>query len=190
MNKYMDKIDNILEKNPEGLSVTEISKKLGLNRNSTARYLDTLYHQGTIKERKIGPAKLYIKSSNLPFAIQLNLFMQAMDEASCGITVADARKKDMPLIYVNKAFQKMTGYSEKETIGKNCRFLQGKNRDEKTVNKIRKAFEKKQAITITLKNYKKDGTLFYNELHLAPISSKKGEITHYVGIQTDVSYRY
>lgn len=190
MESYIEKIDVILEENPQGLSVTEISNKLGLNRNSTARYLDVLHHQGVIKERKIGPTKLYLKSSSLPFSVQLNIFTQAMDEASCGITVGDARKKDFPLIYANAAFKKMTGYSSEEIIGKNCRFLQGDKRDMAAVKKIRLAFEEKKSITVVIKNYRKDGSLFYNELHLAPIKSKSGKVTHYVGVQTDVSHRY
>lgn len=190
MDSHIEKIDIILEENPQGLSVTEISEKLGLNRNSTARYLDVLNHQGVIQERKIGPAKLYLKSSRLPFSVQLNIFTQAMDEASCGITVADAKKEDFPLIYANNAFQKMTGYDESEILGKNCRFLQGEKRDLVAVKKIRLAFKEKKAITIILKNYRKDGSLFYNELHLAPIKSLDGDVTHYVGIQTDVSHRY
>lgn len=190
MDSHIEKIDVILDENPSGLSVIEISEKLNLNRNSTARYLDVLHHQGVVRERKIGPAKLYMKTSKLPFSVQLDIFMQAMNEASCGITVGDAKKKDFPLIYANSAFQKMTGYTQGEVIGRNCRFLQGDKRDFKSVEKIRLAFKEKKSITIVLKNYKKDGSLFYNELHLAPIKSKSGEVTHYVGIQTDVSHRY
>ena len=190
MDSYIDKIDQILAQNPQGLSVTEIAEKLKLNRNSAARYLDVLHHQGSVKERKIGPAKLYVKSSTLPFSVQLNIFSQAMDEASCGITVGDTSKEGFPLIYANDAFHKMTGYSQEEVIGKNCRFLQGSKRDMVAVKKIRQALKNKKAITIVLKNYKKDGTLFYNELHLSPIQSKEGQITHYVGIQTDVSYQH
>lgn len=190
MENYLEKIDAVLKDNPLGLSVIEVAKEIGINRNSAARYLDVLYHQGAIRERRIGPAKVYIKASNLPFSAQLSLFTQAMNEASCGITIADALKEDMPLIYVNESFLKMTGYEKHEVIGKNCRFLQANANNKKAREQIRNAFHKKIEVTVVLKNYTKDGKLFYNELHLAPISSHKGIVTHYVGIQTDVSYRY
>lgn len=129
-------------------------------------------------------------NQNLPFQDQLNLFTQAMDGASCGISIADASKKDMPLIYVNEGFERMTGYSREEVVGKNCRFLQGDAENLDARKQIKSAMERKASLTVVLKNYRKDGTLFYNELHIRPLSSNGKEVTHYVGIQTDVSYRY
>lgn len=129
-------------------------------------------------------------NSEMPFQDQLNLFTQAMDGASCGISIADASKKDMPLIYVNEGFERMTGYSRDEVLGKNCRFLQGDAENEDARKHIKSAFERKAPVTVVLKNHRKDGTLFYNELHIRPLSATGKGVTHFVGIQTDVSYRY
>lgn len=129
-------------------------------------------------------------NSDVPFEQQLDIFTQAMDGASCGISIADANQKDMPLIYVNEGFEKITGYSREEVIGKNCRFLQ-QNMDNVDARKqIRSALRRKASVTVVLSNKRKDGVLFYNELHLRPLSSNGVDVTHYVGIQTDVSYRY
>jgi PAS domain S-box-containing protein len=177
-------IINLLKENPDGLSITDISSKMTLNRNSIARYLDVLTNSGIISERTIGPAKLYKFEQQLPYKEQIDLFKKAMDSASCGITIADATDKEMPLIYVNEEFLKITGYSRNEVIGKNCRFLQGKDTKQQGIKKIRESLSKGLPCHVSIKNYTKSGKLFYNELRLSPILDNEGNITHYVGIQT------
>lgn len=190
MDDTLQNIRALIADHPEGLSVTQIADEIGLNRNSTARYLDVLRHQGVITERKVGPAKLYLKAKNLPHAQQLDLYRKAMDAASCGIVIADARKDDFPLIYANQAFERLTGYPKKEILGKNCRFLQGTDTKQDGKKRIRAALRNHKQVTVVLRNYTKKGKRFYNELHLAPIFDDEGALTHYVGIQTDVSHRY
>jgi PAS domain S-box-containing protein len=104
-----------------------------------------------------------------------------------GVTVADARQPDLPLIYVNKGFQTMTGYSARESIGRSCRFLQGEERDQPGLEELRDALRTGSPCVVRLKNYKKDGTLFFNELHISPVHNDRGELTHFVGIQLDVT---
>lgn len=117
------------------------------------------------------------------------LLNQAVDASSCGISIADANKPDMPLVYVNKHFETMTGYSEQEIWGKNCRFLQGEERQPKVLAIIKQTIKSRGSCTVVLKNYKKNGELFYNELHLSPLLNQQGDVSHYVGIQTDVTER-
>ncbi len=120
---------------------------------------------------------------------ELALYDQAMASSSCGITIADARLPDMPLIYANDAFERITGYAPHEVLGKNCRFLQAHERDQQAVQMIRNAIRNGQHCTALLRNYRKDGTFFWNELFMSPIFDEEGTLTHFVGIQTDVTER-
>lgn len=170
----------------DGMSVTEVADALGLNRNSTARYLDVLHKQGYVAQRRYGRARVYRRAAHEPYAVQVELFRRAMDAASCGITIADATRPDLPLVYVNDAFCELTGYARDEVIGRNCRFLQGDDRDQAALESIRAALRDGREVTATLTNYRKDGTPFRNELRLAPFRNDAGRLTHFVGIQTRI----
>ncbi|CAN5872313.1 hypothetical protein BH10CHL1_BH10CHL1_30780 [soil metagenome] len=119
---------------------------------------------------------------------QLNLHDRAMAASSCGITIADAQRPDMPLIYVNDAFVMITGYTRAEVLEKNCRFLQADERDQPAVEEIRRAIRTGTHCKVLLRNYRKDGTFFWNELFMSPIY-EQAVLTHFVGIQTDVTTR-
>ncbi len=120
---------------------------------------------------------------------ELRLHDRALAASSCGITIADALRPDLPLIYVNDAFLTITGYGEAEVIGRNCRFLQGDDRDQPALDDLRRAIRAGQDSTIILRNYRRDGTLFWNELFTSPVIDAQGRVTHFVGIQTDVTQR-
>ncbi|MGC9451805.1 MAG: PAS domain-containing protein [Oceanipulchritudo sp.] len=111
----------------------------------------------------------------------------AIANVTSGVTVADARQKDLPLIYVNRGFQHITGYSAKEAVGRSCRFLQGEDRDQPELDVLREALRKGEACVVRLRNYRKDGSLFHNELHISPVRNERGELTHFVGIQLNVT---
>jgi len=115
--------------------------------------------------------------------------MKAIEASSCAITIADAKKKDMPLIYINGRFEMMTGYKHGEVLGKNCRFLQSKAKNQPGLKVIRKALKEHRECTVNLENYTKKGDLFWNELHLAPVFDGDNKLTHYIGVQTDVTKR-
>ncbi len=114
---------------------------------------------------------------------------QAIAASSVGIVIADARLPDMPLIYVNPAFERITGYSATEVLGYNCRFLQGKKTKQRAVTQLRAAIKAGEHCTVTLLNYRKDGTPFWNELTISPIYDDDHNLTHFVGIQADISER-
>lgn len=119
--------------------------------------------------------------------LELTLRNSAIESSTTGITIADATQPDLPLIYVNKAFTQVTGYSAEEALGRNCRFLQGDDRDQPGVHTIRQALKEGHGCDVQLRNYRKDGTLFWNELRLAPIYDAEGKLTHYVGLSTDIT---
>ena len=114
---------------------------------------------------------------------------RAIAASSNGIAISDARLPDMPLIYVNPAFERMTGYSAAEVIGQNCRFLQGSEPDQVGLKQLRRALKEGKECSVVLRNYRKDGSLFWNELSLAPIYDDRGNLTHFIGIETDITER-
>jgi PAS domain S-box-containing protein len=124
-----------------------------------------------------------------PTAANLRLAELAMDEAPVGITVADPDEPDEPLIYVNEAFQRLTGYDEYEILGRNCRFLQGEDTDPERVETLREAIDDRRPVSVELLNYRKDGEPFWNQLHIAPVRNEDGRVTHLLGFQTDVTER-
>ena len=104
-----------------------------------------------------------------------------------GVSISDATLPGAPLIYVNPAFERMTGYSGEEIGGLSCNFLQGIDRDQSGVHRIRAAIREAREERVLLRNYRKDGTLFWNELYLSPLFNAAGILTHFVGIQNDVT---
>ena len=120
---------------------------------------------------------------------ELHLNRRIFRSVTNGISVSNAALPDMPLVYVNPAFEAMTGYSLEEVQGMNCRFLQNDDHDQPGLTLIREAIKARREVIATIKNYRKDGTGFWNELSLSPIFNREGELTHFVGIQQDVSSR-
>ena len=120
---------------------------------------------------------------------ELNLNRRIFRFVTSGISVADATLPDLPLIYVNPAFEVMTGYTLEEVQGKNCRFLQGGDRDQPALTLVRESIRNRRESVAVLKNFRKDGSPFWNELSLSPIRNREGMVTHFVGIQNDVTAR-
>ncbi len=117
----------------------------------------------------------------------LNYCRRIFESVSNGITISDANVPGLPLTYVNPAFERMTGYSASEVCGRSCNFLQGSETNQPAVAAIRKALSEATDLRIVLRNFRKDGILFWNELNLSPIRDLSGKLTHFVGIQNDVT---
>ncbi len=118
---------------------------------------------------------------------RLLLLQRAMESATEGITIATGAAGDHSIIYANPAFERMSGYSAEEILGRNCRFLQGEDLDQPERAVIKKALRDATPCEVTLRNYRKDGTLFWNRLTISPVRDANGQLSHFVGIQTDVS---
>lgn len=110
-----------------------------------------------------------------------------LDECVNGVTLADPDLEDAPIIYANKAFERLTGYSQEDIIGRNCRFLQGDDRDQEARQQIADAIKKHEAVEVTLRNYKKDGSLFHNRLKIVPLFDRKQRVIYYLGVQYDIT---
>ncbi|MBA2656384.1 MAG: diguanylate cyclase [Tatlockia sp.] len=128
------------------------------------------------------------KDVNLPQNLNATLAIQALNAANDGVTIVDMRLPEQPLVYVNKAFEQITEYSQSEILGHNCRFLQAGLSSQKGIVEVRKALMGRKNCRVILQNVKKDGTLFWNELSLSPIKDANNIVTHYIGIQKDVTH--
>ena len=117
----------------------------------------------------------------------LRVAQRAIASASFGVTISDAQRPDQPIVYVNPAFTAITGYPEAEVLGRNCRFLQGPETSPATVEEMRYALGQGVECRVTLRNYRKDGSAFWNELAISPVLDAAGRPTHFIGVQDDVT---
>ncbi|MBA3943305.1 MAG: PAS domain-containing protein [Herpetosiphonaceae bacterium] len=114
---------------------------------------------------------------------------RALAALNSGIVITDAQQSDYPIIDCNPAFEHLTGYGRDEVLGRNCRFLQGPETNQEARAVLRAALLDKQECRVTILNYRKDGTPFWNDLAIAPVRNEQGQLTHFIGIQTDVTSR-
>jgi PAS domain S-box-containing protein len=133
-----------------------------------------------IKIRKILEKKLLKKTKDL------ELFKQVIENLNYGVSITTADESHK-LIYVNKAFEDITGYTKKEILGTNCKFLQNKDIHQKGIAKLKNSIDNKDKVKVEIRNYKKDGTLFYNYLCISPVYDAHNNLTNFVGIQQDVT---
>ncbi|MBC2600283.1 hybrid sensor histidine kinase/response regulator [Puniceicoccus vermicola] len=116
----------------------------------------------------------------------LFLANRALNSIRAGVTISRAAN-DYPIRYINRSFENLTGYTHDEVIGKNCRFLLRDDYDQEALTTVRKALREKTNCQVVLRNYRKDGSLFWNRLTISPVFDHNGELTHFVGTQEDVS---
>lgn len=118
-----------------------------------------------------------------------DIFFAAVETTRMPMIVTDPRQADNPIVFVNRAFLEMTGYSSEELIGNNCRFLQGPDTDRDTVDSVREAIDARNEVAVEILNYRKDGSSFWNALFISPVYNEHGELVYYFGSQLDVSRR-
>lgn len=117
------------------------------------------------------------------------LLDRAVAASSNGVVITDPKLPDNPIVYVNPAFERISGYTVEESIGRNCRFLQGEERDQPVLEELRAALGEERECRVVLRNYRRDGTPFWNELYVSPVHDDEGRLTNFVGIQNDITER-
>lgn len=120
---------------------------------------------------------------------ELLLRERALESSEDAVIIMDMNLPGCPMIFANPAFERITGYGLYEVLGSNCRFLQGEDRDQPAVTTMRAAIEQGRACQVVLRNYRKDGSLFWNELSISPVRGLDDRVTHYVGIASDITDR-
>ena len=124
-----------------------------------------------------------------PSLISPDLLERMVDASEDGIVVAEREGDENILIYVNQGFERLTGYRADEILYRDCRFLQNDDRDQAALAEIRQALAEGRPCREVLRNYRKDGTLFPNELSITPVFDEQDELTYFIGVQKDVTAR-
>jgi PAS domain S-box-containing protein len=113
----------------------------------------------------------------------------AIAQLGQGMVLVDARTPGLPIIFANEAFLTITGYELNEVVGRNCRFLQGPKTDRQVIQQIRNSIARQEDVSVEIMNYRKEGKPFWNQLFISPVFSQDGQLTHFVGLQTDITER-
>lgn len=119
--------------------------------------------------------------------ITAELMERLVNASNDGVVVAEREGDESILIYVNPAFERLTGYTADEILYQDCRFLQGNDREQEGIEKVREAIRNNQSTCQVLRNYCKDGSMFWNELRLTPVFDNEEQLQYYIGIQRDVT---
>ena len=127
-----------------------------------------------ITERKLAEARLLLLDRAIASFVQ-------------GLCITNPDRPDNPIIYANDSFLRITGYEREDAIGRNCRFLQGPKTQSESISRMRSALRDAEPCVVELLNYRKDGKPFWNGLSISPIRDAAGRVTHYLGVQTDIS---
>jgi PAS domain S-box-containing protein len=114
-------------------------------------------------------------------------FAAAVRATRMPMVISDPRQPDNPIVFANDSFCRLSGYAREEILGRNCRFLQGESTDPAAVARIRAAVMSEQAIEIDIRNYRKNGTTFWNRLLMAPVHDSAGRLAYFFASQVDVT---
>lgn len=167
-----------------------IQTPLALPNATTSNEASTAHLYNETLIRKLEEKMLQLEESNKILKrdqTELRMLERAIKAASQGIIITDPNRADNPIIYVSPGFERLTGYSSGEAIGRNCRFLQGKETSPECVLALRNALKESKSCDIEILNYRKDGRPFWNHLNISPVADPAGKLTHYIAVQTDVT---
>ena len=117
------------------------------------------------------------------------LYRRLVESSPEGVVLVDARDPQRPVIYANPGFEALTGYSAAELHGRNLRFLQGEDREQDGRHRLSEALAKGESCRVLLRNYRKDGTVFWNEMSILPLRDEQGQVTHFAGHHRDAGER-
>jgi len=129
------------------------------------------------------------REKELRYRQSLHIRMRAMEASPAGIVLCDARQDDLPMIYCNDAFARLTGYPREDLLNRNCRLMQSGDREQPAVATMREAVAEAKSCMVTLRNYRADGSMFWNEVSITPVHDNNGQLKHFIGYHQDVTAR-
>jgi len=122
-------------------------------------------------------------------AFDVDFYRRLLDSSPEGVVLVDAQNPDHPVLYVNPGFEALTGYPAADLIGKNLRLLQADDRDQDARHRLREALTRGESCRVLLRNYRKDGRVFWNEMTIVPLVDAAGRVTHFAGHHRDAGER-
>ncbi|WP_404465800.1 putative bifunctional diguanylate cyclase/phosphodiesterase [Vreelandella aquamarina] len=174
-------------------ALTGVSQRFEIEITSHAghtHYVDISFLPTVVMDNVVGVYGVVKEMTALRFnEAQLRIFQRSLEASSNGVLICEAQSDDFPIIYVNPAFVEITGYDLADVQHRNCRFLQGPDTDPQQVQDIRQALLQQRDISLTIRNYRKDGRAFWNNIFISPVRAQDGQATHFVGIINDISER-
>ncbi|KAJ6843999.1 protein TWIN LOV 1 [Iris pallida] len=165
----------------ESRVATDVEKQKATNAAKTILSILTYYRKHT--DRLIR-GKRSCSASIMPLNSSLNICLGRIKQS---FVLTDPHLPDMPIVYASDAFLNMTGYSRNDVLGRNCRFLSGPGTDGEVLHQIQDSIRREQPCTVCILNYRKDGSSFWNCLHISPVRNATGKVAYYVGVQIDES---
>ncbi len=162
-------------------------------RKSDGRDTILLFQAKTLDRGEAGKFRVLTLIDITEFGITRDRYLELrhqLDALNTAVVVVDIRSPDMPIVYVNKRFEQMTGYSAEEAIGRNCRFLQRDDREQPGIVKLREAVALRQSCHVVLRNYRKDGSPFHHELLISPVVDESGDVFQFIGLQREINDRH
>ncbi|KAM7487395.1 hypothetical protein LguiB_024879 [Lonicera macranthoides] len=165
----------------EPCKANEIEKRKA--NNAMNNILSMLTHYSELTGRLVCAKRCNLSGMG-PLGASLNISLGRIKQS---FVLTDPHLTDMPIVYASDAFLNLTGYDRHEVLGRNCRFLSGQDTDSSTQFQIKESIQNEQACTVCILNYRKDGSSFWNFLHISPVRNASGKIAYYIGVQVDVS---
>ncbi len=160
-----------------------------LRRDGSTLYAEVWTHDLTLDGRLCRMTIANDISARRQAQERAQLFERAVQSSASGVVICDAQAPDFPLIFVNAAFERLSGYTQAEVLGRNCRFLQGEERNQAELDLIRHALRSDTDCNVLLRNFRKDGVLFWNHLFLSPVRDESQRVTHFLGVLNDLTER-
>ncbi|MEO8934669.1 MAG: PAS domain S-box protein [Xanthomarina sp.] len=176
-------------KHGEKRSMGEDRILYGLKKNDRTFPIEVSLNPFSVKEDTYVMALIIDISKRVEIEKSLHIKSQALQFANNGIIITDALQNNYPIIYANTAFETLSGYSLEEILGQKSRFLRAHDKDQKSIKKIEIALKKGESTHVVLRNYRKDGSMFWNDLQITPIINNLGVVSHFIEIQNNITAR-